>query len=62
MLRPMLKYGREGSTIRKYDDTALLSMKLNVFKTAGYTKLHKNRNTDVWEELKIDSMLENIQN
>jgi hypothetical protein len=58
---PVLTYGSEDWTIRKSDRTRITANEIKFLRrTAGYTKLHKSRNTEIIRELKINSVLEHI--
>jgi hypothetical protein len=59
--RPILKYGSEAWTFCKSDRTRLTVNEIKfVRRTAGYTKLDKKRNTEILRELKINSVLEHV--
>jgi hypothetical protein len=54
-------YGSEAWTICKSDRTRVTAKEMTFLRrTAGYTKLDKKRNTEILRELKINSVLEHI--
>jgi hypothetical protein len=59
LARPILNYGSEAWKIRKSGKTRIIANEIKFLRrTAGYTKLDKEINTDVLRELKINSVLE----
>jgi hypothetical protein len=59
LANPILTYGSEARTIRKSDRTRITANEMKFLRrTAGCTKLDKKRNTDILQELKINSVLE----
>jgi hypothetical protein len=61
LARPVLTYGSEAWTIRKSDRTRITSNEMKFLRrTEGYTKLDKKRYTESLWELKINSVLEHI--
>ena len=53
----MLKNGSEALTTNKCDGHGLVFNAMFLRRTAGYTKLDRIRNTNILEELLIDSVL-----
>jgi hypothetical protein len=54
-------YGSEAWTICKSDRTRITANEMKFLRrTAGYTKLYKKINTEILRELKINSVLEHI--
>ena len=63
LARPVLMYGSEAWTIRQSDQHRITANEMKFLRrTAGYTKLDKKKNIDIMKELKIDPLLEKIQN
>jgi hypothetical protein len=60
LARPILTHGSEAWTICKPDRTKITANDIKFLRTAGYTKLDKKRNTVILLELKINSVLEHI--
>jgi hypothetical protein len=61
LTRPILTYGSEAWTICKSDSTRITANEMKFLRrTAGYTKLDKRRNMEIIQELKINSVLEHI--
>jgi hypothetical protein len=62
LARPILTYGSEAWTFWKSDRTRITVNEMKFLRrTAGYKKLDKKRNTEILRELKINSVLEHIQ-
>jgi hypothetical protein len=60
LARPIITYGSEAWTIRRSVRTRITANEIKFLRrTAGYTKLDK-RNTEILRELKINSVLEHI--
>jgi hypothetical protein len=58
---PILTYGSEAWTICKSDRTRITANEMKFLRrTAGYIKSHNKRNTEILRELKINSVLEHI--
>jgi hypothetical protein len=53
-------YGSEAWTVCKSDRTRITANEIKFLRTAEYTKLHKKRNMEILRELKINSVLEHI--
>jgi hypothetical protein len=59
LARLILTYGSEDWTIRKSDRTRITENGMKFLRrTAGYTKLYKKRNSEILQELKINSALQ----
>jgi hypothetical protein len=59
LARPILTYGSEAWTIRKSGRTRIIANEIKFFRrTAVYTKLDKEINTEILREFKINSVLE----
>jgi hypothetical protein len=58
LARPILTYGSEAWTICKSDGTTITAIEMKFLRTAGHRKLDKKRNTEILQELKINSVLE----
>jgi hypothetical protein len=61
LARPILTYGSEAWTICKNDRTRITDNEIKFLRRiAVYTKLDKKRNTEILRELKINSVLEHV--
>jgi hypothetical protein len=61
LARSILTYGSEAWTICKSDITRIIANEMKFLRrTAGYTELDKKRNTEIVQELKINSVLEHM--
>jgi hypothetical protein len=61
LARSILTYGSEAWIIRKSVRTRITANEMRFLRrTAGYTKLDKKENTEILRELKINSVLEQI--
>jgi hypothetical protein len=60
LARPILTYGSVAWTIRKSDRTRITANEIKFLKTEGYTEFDKKRNAEILQELKINSVLEHI--
>jgi hypothetical protein len=61
LVRPILTYRSEAWTICKSDRTRITANEMKFLRrTAGYKKLDKKRNAEILWELKINSVLEHI--
>jgi chromosome condensin MukBEF complex kleisin-like MukF subunit len=62
LARPILTYGSESWIICKSDRARITANEVKFLRrTAGYTELDKKRNTEILREVKINSVLEHIE-